>query len=66
MIKFKKKNQTNTVTNNITNEEINLKIHEMIMGLYHGRDAYISDIYESINHGMYKKVFLEIKKHIHD
>lgn len=30
MIKFKEQKQTNSYVNNITNEEINLKIHENV------------------------------------
>ena len=31
MIKFKEQKQTNSYVNNITNEEINLKLHEMLL-----------------------------------
>ena len=34
MIKFKEQKQTNSYVNNITNEEINLKIHEMLLDFY--------------------------------
>lgn len=66
MIKFKEQNQTNTCISNIINEEINLKIHEMMLDLYKGRTTYISDIYNSMQDGIYKKVFTYIKEHIHD
>lgn len=66
MIKFKEQKQTNTCISNITNEEINLKIHEMMLDLYKGRITYISDIYNSMQDGIYKKVFTYIKEHIHD
>lgn len=66
MIKFKEQKQTNTCISNITNEEINLKIHEMMLDLYKGRTTYISDIYNSMQDGIYKKVFTYIKEHIHD
>ena len=66
MIKFKEQKQTNSYVNNITNEEINLKIHEMMLDLYKGRTTYISDIYNSMQGGIYKKVFTYIKEHIHD
>lgn len=52
--------------NNITNEEINLKIHEMLLDFYKVRDMYISNIWESIQNGAYKKIFTYIKEHIHD
>lgn len=66
MIKFKEQKQTNTCISNITNEEINLKIHEMMLDLYKGRTTYISDIYNSMQDGIYKKLFTYIKEHIHD
>lgn len=66
MIKFKEQKQTNTCISNITNEEINLKIHEMMLDLYKGRTIYISEIYNSMQDGIYKKVFTYIKEHIHD
>ena len=66
MIKFKEQNQTNSCVNNITNEEINLKIHEMLLDFYKGRDTYISNMWESIQNGYYKKIFTYIKEHIHD
>ena len=34
MIKFKEQKQTNSYVNNITKEEINLKIHEMLLDFY--------------------------------
>lgn len=34
MIKFKEQKQTNSYVNNITNEEINLKIHEMLLNIF--------------------------------
>ena len=57
MIKFKEQKQTNSYVNNITNEEINLKIHEMLLDFYKGRDMYISDMRESIQKGTYKMIF---------
>lgn len=66
MIKFKEQKQTNSYVNNITNEEINLKIHEMMLDLCKGHITYISDIYNSMQDGIYKKVFTYIKEHIHD
>lgn len=66
MIKFKEQKQTNSYVNNITNEEINLKIHEMLLTFYKGRDMYISDMWESIQKGTYKRLFTYIKGHIHD
>ena len=66
MIKFKEQKQTNSYVNNITNEEINLKIHEMLLDFYKERDMYISDMRESIQKGTYKMIFTYIKEHIHD
>lgn len=66
MIKFKEQKQTNSYVNNITNEEINLKIHEMLLDFYKVRDMYISDMLESMQNGSYKKIFTYIKEHIHD
>ena len=66
MIKFKEQKQTNSYVNNITNEEINLNIHEMLLDFYKGRDMYISNMWESIQNGSYKKIFTYIKEHIHD
>ena len=66
MIKFKEQKQTNSYVNNITNEEINLKIHEMLMNFYKGRDMYISDMIEAIKKGSYNKMYIYIKEHIHD
>lgn len=66
MIKFKEQKQTNSYVNNITNEEINLKIHEMLLTLFSSRETYISRIYESMQGGNYKKIFTYIKEHIHD
>lgn len=66
MIKFKEQKQTNSYVNNITNEEINLKIHEMLLDFYKGHDMYISDTLESIQEGTYKRIFTYIKEHIHD
>ena len=66
MIKFKEQKQTNSYVNNITNEEINLKIHEMLLDFYKVRNMYISDMCESIQRGIYKSLFTYIKKHIHD
>ena len=34
MIKFKEQKQTNSYVNNITNEEINLKLHEMLLNFF--------------------------------
>ena len=66
MIKFKEQKQTNSYVNNITNEELNLKLHEMLLDFYKGRDMYISDMWESIQKGTYKRIFTYIKEHIHD
>ena len=66
MIKFKEQKQTNSYVNNITNEEINLKIHEMLLNIFASRETYISKIYESMQRGNYNKLFTYIKEHIHD
>ena len=67
MIKFKEQKQTNSSVNNITNEEINLKLHEMLLDFYKGCDMmFISDMWESIQKGTYKRIFTYIKEHIHD
>lgn len=66
MIKFKEQKQTNSYVNNITNEEINLKIHEMLLNIFASRESYISNIYESMQRGSYNKLYTYIKEHIHD
>ena len=66
MIKFKEQKQTNSSVNNITNEEINLKIHEMLLNFFASSETYVSNIYEYMQRGSYKRVFTYIKEHIHD
>ena len=66
MIKFKEQKQTNSYVNNITNEEINLKIHEMLLNIFASRETYISRIYETMQKGYYNKLYTYIKEHIHD
>lgn len=66
MIKFKEHKQTNSYVNNITNEEINLKLHEMLLNFFASSETYVSNIYEYMQRGSYKSVFSYIKKHIHD
>lgn len=66
MIKFKEQKQTNSYVNNITNEEINLKIHEMLLNIFASRETYIFKIYESMQRGNYNKLYTYIKEHIHD
>ena len=66
MIKFKEQKQTNSYVNNITNEEINLKLHEMLLNFFARRETYVSNIYEYMQRRSYKSVFSYIKKHIHD
>ena len=46
MIKFKEQKQTNSYVNNITNEEINLKLHEMLLNFFFCSETYVSNIYE--------------------
>lgn len=38
----------------------------MLLDFYKGRDMYISNMWESIQNGSYKKIFTYIKEHIHD
>ena len=66
MIKFKEQKQTNSSVNNITNEEINLKLHEMLLNFFASSETYVSNIYEYMQRGSYKSVFTYIKEHIHD
>ena len=66
MIKFKEQKQTKSYVNKITSEKINLKLHRMILDLQKRRDMYISNMWESIQNGSYKKIFTYIKEHIHD
>ena len=44
MIIFKEQKQINSYVNIITKEEINLKIHEMLLDFYKDRDMYISEM----------------------
>ena len=66
MIKFKEQKQTNSYVNNITNEEINLKIHEMLLNFFANSETYVSNIYEYMQRGSYNKLYTYIKEHIHD
>ena len=60
MIKFKEQKQTNSYVNNITNEEINLKLHEMLLNFFSSRETYVSNIYEYMQRRSYKSVFTYI------
>lgn len=60
MIKFKEQKQTNSSVNNITNEEINLKLHEMLLNFFASRKTYVSNIYEYMQRRSYKSVFTYI------
>ena len=60
MIKFKEQKQTNSYVNNITNEEINLKLHEMLLNFFASRKTYVSNIYEYMQRRSYKSVFTYI------
>ena len=60
MIKFKEQKQTNSSVNNITNEEINLKLHEMLLNFFASRETYVYNIYEYMQRGSYKSVFTYI------
>ena len=60
MIKFKEQKQTNFSVNNITNEEINLKLHEMLLNFFASRKTYVSNIYEYMQRRSYKSVFTYI------
>ena len=44
MIKFKEQKQTNSYVNNIINEEINLKLHEMLLNFFANRETYAYNI----------------------
>ena len=57
MIKFKEQKQTNSYVNNITNEEINLKLHEMLLNFFASRETYVYNIYEYMQRRSYKSVF---------
>ena len=60
MIKFKEQKQTNSYVNNITNEEINLKLHEMLLNFFASRKTYVSNIYEYMQRRSNKSVFTYI------
>ena len=60
MIKFKEQKQTNSSVNNITNEEINLKLHEMLLNSFASRKTYVSNISEYMQRRSYKSVFTYI------
>ena len=60
MIKFKEQKQTNSSVNNITNEEINLKLHEMLLNFFASRETYVSNIYEYMQRRSYKSIFTYI------
>ena len=60
MIKFKEQKQTISSVNNITNEEINLKLHEMLLNSFASRKTYVSNIYEYMQRRSYKSVFTYI------
>ena len=60
MIKFKEQKQTNSYVNNIKNEEINLKLHEMLLNFFASSETYVSTIYEYMQRGSYKSVFTYI------
>ena len=60
MIKFKEQKQTNSSVNNITNKEINLKLHEMLLNSFASRKTYVSNIYEYMQRRSYKSIFTYI------
>lgn len=70
MIKFKEKQNNNIITekHELTNEEINLKIHEMLLSLMSKKANYLSDIYSGMtqNDYIYSKMFNHIKSTIHN
>lgn len=63
MIRFKNNNNNNNnIKHELTNEEINLKIHEMLLNFYKSRNiTYTSDVYEGMTKGYYNKMFNYIK-----
>lgn len=60
MIKFKEQKQTNSSVNNITNEEINLNLHEMLLNFFDSHKTYVSNIYEYMQRGSHKSIFTYI------
>ena len=64
MIKFKEQKQTNSYVNNITNEEINLKLHEMLLNFFASSETYVSNIYMNICKEEVIKVYLLTLKSI--
>lgn len=68
MIRFKDKDKVNyhITKNELSNREVNLKIHEMLLNFYKTRDiTYMSDLYKSITKdGYYKNIFDYIKSTI--
>lgn len=69
MIRFRTNNKNEiTIKHVLTNEEINLKIHEMVLKTLTEKRTYISDIYNDMKtpSGYYDKILTVIKKHIYD
>lgn len=66
MIRFK--NKDNNIKHELTNEEINLKIHELVLKTITAKRTYLSDICIDMSKedGYYKKMVSIIKEHIHD
>ena len=68
MIRFKNKDKTDyhITKHELSNREVNLKIHEMLLNFYKSRDiTYMSDVYKSITeNGYYKYIFEYIKSTI--
>lgn len=62
MIRFKDKQNNNLITNELSNREVNLRIHEMLLNFYKSRDVtYMSDVYTGMTEGYYKHIFDYIK-----
>lgn len=66
MIKFK--NKDNNIKHELTNEEINLKIQELVLKTITTKRTYLSDICVDMEKkdGYYNKMVFIIKEHIHD
>lgn len=62
MIRFKVKQNNKPITYELSNREVNLKIHEMLLNFYKSRDiTYMSDIYKGMTECYYKHIFDYIK-----
>ncbi len=66
MIRFK--NKDNNIKHELTKEEINLKIHEIVLKTITSKRSYLSDIYNDMEQrdGYYNKMVSIIKKNMYD